>query len=142
MSPEWSVSFEYRRKEESSITPSVIQFTIGGKVYSFGDRVPAVHILPDGKFRISSAINTNSDHYFIPNIEIQLDRVYKIEIHQRYISNGNYRFFIKIDGDELHSIVNTMAKQFYNVKVFASVPSQWDATDVAYISNFQFTNFL
>ena len=35
-----------------------------------------------------------------------------IEIHQRY--------FIKWNGEEIHSVVNEKAQQFYDVKVYAS----------------------
>ena len=45
-----------------------------------------------------------------------------IEIHQKYTSGGKYRYFIKINGEEVFSIINTNAQQFYDIKIYASNP--------------------
>lgn len=44
-----------------------------------------------------------------------------IELHQRYVSNGNYGFFIVVNGEEIYSLLNTDVRQIY-VKVYASDP--------------------
>ena len=62
-----------------------------------------------------------------------------IEMHQRYVSGGNYRFFIVVNGEEINSVFST-ARQFYNVKVYSSNP--WHNACPGYIKNFKFTNFL
>ena len=48
---------------------------------------------------------------------VQINRIYKIE-DQRCISNCNYGYFIKIDGKEIHSVVNSNIIQFCNVKIY------------------------
>ena len=73
-------------------------------------------------------------------LALTVNQTYKIEIHQRYVSNGDYRYFIILDGQEVYSVVNTDAKQFYNIKVYASGPFR-DACP-AYVKDLKFTNFL
>ena len=136
MSTEWSISFECRMTGLKSFWTSIIHFTIGGDNDQIGDRIPAVFWSPLQLLLFASAVNDTTDNY---EIAIQLNRVYKIEVHQRYISNGNYRYFIEIDGEEVHS-VNTKARQFYNVLVYTSNP--WYDASPGDISNFKFTNFL
>ena len=48
---------------------------------------------------------------------VQINRIYKIE-DQRCVSNCNYGYFIKIDGKEIHSVVNSNTIQFCNVKIY------------------------
>ena len=61
-------------------------------------------------------------------------------MEQRYKSAGVYRYSIIINGEEVHSIDNIQAQQFYNVQAWA--PSQWQPTVCdATFSNFTFTNF-
>ena len=88
---------------------------------------------------VNSAVNGQERHNF--NIDpIILNHTYHVEIHQRYIANGNYRYFIVIDGKEHYSIVNKQAQQFHNVHVFAS--NKHKELPEVYISNLKFTNFL
>ena len=141
MSTEWSISLDYRMTSVSSYWRSIIHFTIGAARGRLGDRTPALFMNPGAQgFQFTTTLNDN-DFYEYNNFEyVQVNRVYKIEIHQRYISNGNYRYFIKIDGDEVHSAINSKARQFYNVKVYAGNP--WDDASIGFISKLQFTNFL
>ena len=139
MSTEWSISFDWRTVSFWLDWMSIIHFTIGQDIGKYGDRAPAVFLVPGtSKFHVASAVNGNSN-YFFDTTTIQLNRRYHIEIHQRYISQGNYRYFVKIDGAEVHSIVNRDAQQFYDVKVYAGSP--WRET-IGYISNLHFANFL
>ena len=88
---------------------------------------------------INSAVNGKGKHNFVSD-PIQPNHTYSVEIHQRYIANGKYRYFITIDGKEKYSIVNKQAQQFHNVHVYASSETR-DKGD-GYISNLSFTNFL
>ena len=141
MSTEWSISFNYRMTGVVAGWSNIIHFTINGDVGLIGDRTPAVFTRPGSPLiHFVSAINATNKHEVNAHEGFQQNRVYKIEVHQRYISNGNYRYFIKIDGEEIHSAINSNAKQFYNVKVYAANP--WYNASKGLISNFQFTNFL
>ena len=118
---------------------TIVHFTTGNDGGRYGDRTPGVFVhLFDRKMLFDSAVNGVSTyrHQFLGS---QLEHKYKIEIHQRYVSRGDYRFFIKVDGIEIHSVINSDARQFYNVKVYAGDP--WRETN-GFISNLKLTNFL
>lgn len=142
LSPEWIVSFTLRITSlaPSTIFCNIIQLSKEGPELEFGDRTPAVFLFPSrDQFYISSSINSNRDTGFSVTKGIALNVPTHIEIHQRYISGGKYRYFVKINGEEVASIINTNALQFYNVRVYAS-----KGTDPCpgYIKNLEVTNFL
>ena len=94
----------------------------------------------DGRsFRVVSAINNNAYHRFIIDGAITLNQTYYLEIHQRYVSNGNYRYYIVIDGQEKHSVINKSAKQLYNVEISVCMN---ECPGVAFVKNMKLTNFL
>ena len=142
MSTEWSVSFDWSTTSlPSAGWMSIVHFTIGEDNGKYGDRTPAVFFYVDGDtklFHFASAVN-GQGYTFDETTSFRLNHKYHIEIHQRYISQGNYRYFVKIDGVEVKSVVNSDARQFYEVKVYAGDP--WFAP-IGYISNLHFTNFL
>ena len=125
----------------SSYKCNIIQLTKGGLVGQHGDRTPSVFLFPwSDRLYFASSINYDQN-YFLPSAkEIVVNVPTHIEIHQRYTSGGKYRYFIKINGEEAYSIINTDARQFYNVKVYASNP--WEDNCSGYIKNFEVTNFL
>ena len=137
MSTEWSISFEYRMTGRIlGYFKTILHFTNDGN----GHRAPAVFMTVNSNtFHFTTALNENSNYAYNFHEVLQLNRVYKVEIHQRYISNGNYRYFIKVDGEQVHSAVNTKAKQCYNVKVYTGNP--WYDVPEGFISNLKFTNF-
>ena len=140
MSTEWSVSFEYRITGVVSSWGSIVHLTIGSNIVQMGQRTTAVFTLPNSQKLIFNTTLHDETNYICRSVEnLELNRVYKIEVHQRYISNGNYRYFIKIDREEIHSTINSKARQFYNVKVYASNPSI-DASQ-GLISNFILQTF-
>ena len=142
LSTEWIVSFDYKMTElPSSDWLNIIHLTIGNDETRHGDRTPAVFINYGlKKISFHSSVNTESHYGYGYNLDFQLNRKYAFEIHQRYISGGEYRFFVKIDGVQVHSVVNRMATQFYNVKIYASDP--WWETGNGWISNLKLTNVL
>ena len=103
MSTEWSVSFEYRITGVVSSWGSIVHLTIGSNIVQMGQRTTAVFTLPNSQKLIFNTTLNDETNYICRSVEnLELNRVYKIEVHQRYISNGNYRYFIKIDGKEVH----------------------------------------
>ena len=103
MSTEWSVSFEYRITGVVSSWGSIVHLTIGSNIVQTGQRTTAVFTLPNSQKLIFNTTLHDETNYICRSVEnLELNRVYKIEVHQRYISNGNYQYFIKIDGKEVH----------------------------------------
>ena len=146
MSSEWSLSFTVKIWNLNSIDPhcSLIHFTQGGNYQKYGDRTPSVFLnkTPTGVVTyLDSAINGDpTNDYKASQFSMVTNVPTHFEIHQRYVSGGKYRFFIKINGQEVHSIINNDAQQFYNIKVYASDP--WHKACPGYIKNLAFTNFL
>ena len=146
MSTEWSISFQFRQTSLSPVWTNIIRFASANTTYgspiTIGKRIPAVFInINSRKLHFTHAVNGMAN--YIVNGEAtdnKLNDNHHIEIHQRYVSRGDYRYFIKINGTEIHSTINSDARQFYNVNVYASDP--WYENVNGFISNFDFTNFL
>uniref|UniRef100_A0A7M5WQ67 Uncharacterized protein n=2 Tax=Clytia hemisphaerica TaxID=252671 RepID=A0A7M5WQ67_9CNID len=101
---------------------TVLHLTQGGNNDVYGDRTPSITIGGNptlNEMKISAPVNGNKSYRQNIPFTLAVNETMDVEIHQRYISNGKYRYFIRINEEEIHSVVNTEAKQFYNVKVFA-----------------------
>ncbi|XP_066910984.1 uncharacterized protein [Clytia hemisphaerica] len=148
LSPEWSVKLDMRWYNETIISSdsryacSILQLSANGLENGYGCRVPFIGMGKNSKkFAISSAVNGNSNHKIPPTPPIvNINKTYHVEVQQRYVSNGNYRYDVLIDGVEVYSVLNTDARQFYNVHVYAGNP--WNDPCPVYISNLKLTNFL
>ena len=142
LSTEWIVSFTLRLNSLTAASQycSIVHLTQGGNYQSMGDRIGSVFLLREGstyaKFIFSTGINGEPAQPTVSGINNSA----KIEFHQRYLSGGKYRVFIMLNGQEIHSEVNTDAQQFYNVKVYASDP--WHPACPGYIKDLTVTNFL
>ena len=145
LSTEWIVSFTIRMKtlSMSELWCSLTHLTQNGNNENHGDRTPAVFL--EGTPTIIYALFTASvdgdkSHQYISSQIPKINEMTHFEIHQRYVSGGKYRYFIKMNGQEIYATINDDARQFYNVKVYASHPLIM--TYPAYIKNFSVTNFL
>ena len=146
LSPEWSISLDIRRDQsiQFGVTIcSVIQLRADGTEENYyGNRTPFIGIKPETKeFHIASAINGEWNERRNVN-GLSDEETHHIEIHQKYFKNGGgkYRYSVQIDGEEVVYFINTDARQFYNVNVYASNP--YNDPCPVYISNLKITNFL
>lgn len=141
MSTEWTVTYDVRINEGAISSSTVIHFTNRtDNLYGPGYRIPFMGIFPNSRtLHICSTVNGyhNYSHNFG---SINVNQTYHVEIHQRYISNGEYHYFIMIDGLKVESVINNSAMQFHDVKVYAS--NTFDPSADAYVGNLKFTNFL
>ena len=145
LSTEWIVSFSIRMTTLSTSEKhcSLIHLTQNGNDHTYGDRNPAVFL--EGtpsvlKTLFTSSVGGNKNHYYLSSQIPKINEITHFEIHQRYVSGGKYRYFIKINGQEIYSTMNDDARQFYNVKVYSSDP--WYIACPGFIKNFSVTNFL
>ena len=145
LSPEWSLTFTVRLLDLSALSgeySGIIHLTENGNGGPYGDRTPLVNLKKVSEafhLELASAINSQ-DKFWLSAHVMKVGESTHVEIHQRYVSGGNYRFFVKINGQEVYSIINRDARQFYNVKVYASDP--WHPVSPGYIKNLEVTNFL
>ncbi|XP_066929863.1 uncharacterized protein [Clytia hemisphaerica] len=141
LSTEWILTLSVRLYAKETTWCNIIHLTQNGKDVDYGDRTPflAKRSSPS-EFRISSAVNGQTSHNFDIPGDVVVNQTYYFEIHQRYISNGSYRYSLELDGVEQYSILNNDARQFYDVKVMAS--NNWQTKCPVLISNFKIINFL
>ena len=148
LSTEWKISFTLRL---TSLTASneycnVIHFTQSKDSQEVGDRIAAVWLMIGtgsvfSETQYFSGINGNIG--VLPLISLPVFEInvpVDIEFHQRYLSGGKYRVSLMINGQEIASEINSQARQFYDVKLYASNP--WYDPCSGYIKNLAFTNFL
>ncbi|XP_066931320.1 uncharacterized protein [Clytia hemisphaerica] len=145
LSPEFVISVNIRIHTSiintGTMACNIIHLTTGANILEYGSRSPFIGVIENSlKLFVEQGINgADRTGMTIPKI-LSINKTYHVEVHQRYTSNGNYRYFVKLDGTEVASLVNTDARQFYDIKVYASNP--WNAACPVHASNFQITNFL
>ena len=101
MSTEWSISFQFRQTSLSPVWTNIIRFASANTTYgspiTIGKRIPAVFInINSRKLHFTHAVNGMAN--YIVNGEAtdnKLNDNLYIEIHQRYVSRGDYRFSSK-----------------------------------------------
>ena len=115
----------------------VFQVTTG----NFLMRVPSLSIIKNREILIDNDQYANvANSLRFRNFFLEVNRTYSFEIHQMYQGGGKYRYYILIDGKEVHSVINPDAKQYYDLKVYLSLTGYPSAPVV--VSDFEHTNFL
>lgn len=141
MSAEWIVTCNVRFTEiVTDKTSNIFHFKSNKEQHVHGVRHPAMYSLVNSTTVLIKS-NINGNLYYTKQIPLEMNVKAHIEIHQRYVSNGNYRFFIIKDGQEIFSIINNDAQPVYDTLVYVS--NGWSNPSTAVLlSNLEFTNFL
>ena len=143
LSAEWIVSLKVRFHGHLASPCNIFRMAQGYRNNDYhGDRYPLISVYhyPAYRFQIASSIGSNKNHAQDLYFGFQINQKYSIEIQQRYVSGGNYRYAIYIDGKEGYSVLNDQPRQFYDMNVFLSDNIQ--APCPAYVSDLKITNFL
>ena len=142
-SPEWEFSFTFRLNTFPSnywCNVMIVTNSQDANVPTFGYRAPSVYVNRNEQaFFFANAVNDNPQYIFYP-YKITADTPYDVELRQRYISGGVYRYQIIINGVEAHA-VNNEARQYYGVKIHVLGTATFPPCDGT-LSNFKMTNFL
>ena len=106
----YNVSFEVKPKTFSQ-TRSVLQLTIGGNYGAYGDRTPGLWFDND-ELLIKSAVNGTVGYGYGVKLSSSSTKVKEnqwsiVEVSQR-LRDGKYHFEIKVDGELLHSVENSL----------------------------------
>ena len=143
LSAEWSVSLKVRLYDEDTSYGdhgycNIAEFKVGGNGLKYGSDTLII-MMGKAKFLriVSKSIH---DQQSIPIPSLVVDQPVHIEVHQRYIYGGKYRYTIDVDGVNYASKVVTDAQQYFDVKVYASENNR-EACHI-YVSDFKLTNFL
>ena len=87
---------------------------------------------------VSSGVNGLINHEF--RFEYSLNQQVHIVVKQFKDADTKYKYEIEVDGNIVHSVENTLVKQFTDVKFYACAPFD-DAcftNDIGLFENFQF----
>ncbi|XP_065662973.1 uncharacterized protein LOC136085581 [Hydra vulgaris] len=128
MMNEYTVSFNLKPKSYSKGLKNVLHFILDNDIVENGDRNPGVWFHQDGsgKLVIFVAVNNNGK-YSIETAPLTLNVWSFVKISQ-ILSNDKYWLTVDLNGANIHRVENYMAKNFKNVKVYASDP-WYDAQD-------------
>ena len=145
LSPEWIISLNFRIHSTipntGIVACNIVHMTDGLNHAEYGSRAPFIGIVQD-TYKLHIEKGVNGGNRYVANIPsvLSINQKYHLEVYQRYTSNGDYQYFVKLDGTEVFSILNSDARQFYDVKVYVS--NAWNPRCPVYISNFKISNFL
>ena len=124
LSASYVIKFQINPTRFQSGWSSVIHFTAhGGNGETYGDRNPAVWFWSASpkdtvnKLHICSSINNNRNYIYNTPKNIPLNKWTDVEISQR-LDGSAYRYTVKVNGAVLGTVINKVAKEFSNVKVF------------------------
>ena len=128
MSTEWSLTFSVQFRSGGTIDTvwcNIIHLTHNGDHESHGDQIPVLFVRQDSgvvtQHRIVYDINSDRTSILLTE-STTVGEWDHFEFHQRYVSGGICCFFVKRNGEEIKSIINTDARQWYNVKLYAGNP--------------------
>ncbi|XP_012558744.2 uncharacterized protein LOC100212894 [Hydra vulgaris] len=135
---EYSVSFNIFPKSYTNGWKSVLHLTQGKDFGDYGDRIPGVWFNEDssGKLVIYTALRGYND-FNVKTDPLPLNQWTNVKIGQRMRDN-TYWFYVYLNGVMNHIIENIDARDFKNVKVYASDP--WYAAQNGLISNILIVN--
>ncbi|XP_065679570.1 uncharacterized protein LOC101235088 isoform X2 [Hydra vulgaris] len=135
---EYTVDFNVKPKSYSKGWKSVLHLTLGKDYRAYGDRIPGVWFHEDGsgKLTIFAAVSGNNN-YYVETTPLPLNQWSHVKISQ-YLRDGKYWFSVDLNGVNIHRVENSDARDFQNIKVYASDP--WYARQDGSISNLQIIN--
>ncbi|XP_065676915.1 uncharacterized protein LOC100202580 isoform X1 [Hydra vulgaris] len=135
---EYSVSFNIFPKSYTKGRKSVLHLTQDKDFGDYGDRIPGVWFDENGSGRlfIHAAVNGNIN-YYIETKPLPLNQWTNVKIGQSMRDN-TYLLFVYLNGVKFYVAENTDARDFKNVKVYASDP--WYDAQNGLISNILIVN--
>nr|XP_047132657.1 uncharacterized protein LOC100200642 [Hydra vulgaris] len=134
----YTVSFNIKPTKYTKGLKNILHVTLGKVFGSYGNRNPGVWFHEDGsgKLVVFAAVNGDASYYIVTP-PLKLNQWSSVKIHQSLIKN-RYWFFVNLNGMYIHKVENSDARDFKNMKVYAS-DSWYDAQDGS-ISDLFITN--
>ena len=85
-----------------------------------GDRIPALFLHKNKQLTFTNSIGSQGNyHFYFP---YELDRTYHIVISQTQSRTGKFEYCTKIDGLNIHCLINDQPRIFENVYLYVSDP--------------------
>ena len=118
----WKVCFDLKLTGVIRNWGSIVHFTQGGDMSTYGDRIPAVWTYPGNtRLHFTASVNNIVNKQY-NSAAVPLNRYVKVRIEQRYVSPNVYRYTVFLRGKKIYTLLNRVAKIFKNVKVYAGDP--------------------
>ncbi|XP_065654792.1 uncharacterized protein LOC136081406 [Hydra vulgaris] len=135
---EYTVDFNVKPNIYTKEWNNVLHLTSGKDYGNYGDRIPGVWFNEDGSgsLTIFAAVSGNYN-YRVSTTRLPLNQWSHIKIYQ-FLRDGKYWYSVDLNGVNIHRVENSDARDFKNVKVYASDP--WYARQDGSISNLQIIN--
>nr|XP_047125520.1 uncharacterized protein LOC105847154 isoform X3 [Hydra vulgaris] len=118
---EYRVSFNFMPTTYLNDWASVIHFTIGENLFTYGSRIPAVFVSPLNLLYFASDISGKQNCETYLKTVIPLNKWVEIIMSQTKIANL-YKFTVNVANETVYSIENDLPTSFSKVKVFMSNP--------------------
>lgn len=117
---------------------NLLHFTASGENFGHaGDRMPLISLYPgENKLHIASYVNNDASFAFDSSHKMQKNSWTKLEVGQTYLQ-GQYVYYIKIDGKQHFSVVNQYPRDFTDMMVYACDP--WSEKPNAKLRNLFYT---
>ena len=117
---EFTIEFDITVTKVPAIRRNIFHFTIGGNDAQYGDCIPAIFLkAKDRKIEIVSAVNGNQNHTL--SVDYNRKQKHHVVIKQ-FKEEQRHIYEVAIDGKTVHRIPNEQARNFSNVKLYASDP--------------------
>ncbi|XP_065654787.1 uncharacterized protein LOC136081401 [Hydra vulgaris] len=135
---EYTVGFNVKPNSYTKAWNSVLHLTSGKDYGTYGDRIPGVWFNEEGSGSVSifAAVSGNYN-YPVPRYLFPLNKWTHVKIYQ-FLRDGKYWFSVDLNGVNILRVENSDARDFKNVKVYASDP--WYAPQDGSISNLLIIN--
>jgi len=116
----WSITFDIMPREISKRYTNIIHVGLGGNMDVYGDRVPAIFFKPETtRLHICSAIDGDEDfNRFGSTPDLPLFTWSNVIVGQCENEEGNYEFFVELNGETFFRVVNEKPDEFRDVKVY------------------------
>ncbi|XP_065653711.1 uncharacterized protein LOC136080678 isoform X2 [Hydra vulgaris] len=138
LSKEYSVFFEINPTTINDRYRNVIHMTVKKDMSNYGDRTPGVWFYPNtSSLYICAAVNNDSNYCLYQTSLLKLGLWSSLKISQE-LFEGKYFYSIQLNNETLLNVVNHVAQEFSNVKVYISDP--WYNVQPGFIRNLKITN--
>jgi len=122
----YEVSLDVKVDSFQNTWQSVLHVTgTGGNCCGYGDRTPGIWFWASGnsqsKLHICSAVNGQGNACYNSNF-YQVGQWINIKVTQKLMYGGTYKYWIELDGVEVHTWDNSQPRDWTNVNVYLSDP--------------------
>jgi len=122
---QYEVKLDVMANKFTNSWQNILHLTTGENVGGEGDRIPAIFFHRDlgnkthRAMMISSAVSENHNHYFVTT-PLRVKRWHSVRISQSRSLHGRYIYEIHLNNALAHSVENSNAKVFQQVRVYQS----------------------